>query len=220
MQSKGSLTMPTKFHARKHVRFVDLPRHKRRKAVIRLGWKISQQSDGLSFWTDHLLKDPDDPHRVHRWVDVYFLGADRFALWNAEFITTQMAVEDEIHSLAFEAVYAALSADEIKREFAFENRVIPPKRPGAPRLVQWVPRPDRQYAQFEGRTFNQECERLEALYLATDAPVIGERFVTDRSYAYGIGLHAVVDEVTFDGAAIERTIQRFRDLGECDWRAA
>ena len=101
--------MPTKFHARKHVRFVDLPRHKRRNAVI---------------------------------------------------------------------------------------------------------------AQFEGRTFNQECERLEALYLATDAPVIGERFVTDRSYAYGIGLHAVVDEVTFDGAAIERTIQRFRDLGECDWRAA
>src|SRR5665647_272982 len=120
--------MPTRFHTRKHVRFVDLPRHKRRNAVIRLGWKIARQADRLGFWTDQLLEDPDDPHRIHRWVDVYFLGADRLTLWNAEFITTPLAVEDEIHERAFEAVYAGLSAEEIESEFAFESRTIPRKQ--------------------------------------------------------------------------------------------
>ena len=212
--------MPTRFHTRKHVPFVDLPRHKRRNAVIRLGWKIARQADGLGFWTDQLLEDPDDLHRIHRWVDVYFLGADRFTLWNATFITTPLAVEDEVHGRAFEAVYAGLSAEEIECEFAFESRTVPRKRPGEPRMVEWVQRPHRPYPQFEGRTFQQECERLEAHYLATEAPVIGERFVTDRGYAYGIGLHAVVREATLDRAAIERTIQRFRDIGEHDWHAA
>jgi hypothetical protein len=170
--------MPTRFHTRKHVRFVDLPRHKRRNAVIRLGWKIARQAGGFGFWTDQLLEDPEDPHRIHRWVDVYFLGADRFTLWNAEFITIALAVEDALHDRAFKAAYAGLSAEKI------------------------------------------ECERLEAHYLATEPPVIGERFVTDRGYAYGIGLHAVVRESTLDRAAIERTIQRFRDMGERYWHAA
>ena len=84
--------MPTRFHTRKHLQFVELPRHKRRNAVIRLGWKIARQTDAHGFWTDQLLEDPDDPHLIHRWVDVYFLGADRLTLWNAAFITIPLAV--------------------------------------------------------------------------------------------------------------------------------
>ena len=56
--------------------------------------------------------------------------------------------------------------------------------------------------------------------LATDPPDIKECFAADRGYAYGVGLHAVVDEPTLDRAAVERCIQRFRDLGERDWSAA
>ena len=149
--------MPDRFHTRKHIRFVDLPRHKRRSAVVRLGWQIAQRSDGAEFWADHLLEDPDDPDHVHRWVDATFLGVDRFTLWNAEFITTQLAMEDAIRGRAF-------------------------------------------------------CK--------TDAPVITDRFEIDRGYAYGIGLHAVVAETNLDRAAIERTIQRFRDCGERAWQGA
>jgi hypothetical protein len=58
--------------------------------------------------------------------------------------------------------------------------------------------------------------RLEAHYRATDMPVIGESFSIDRSYAYGIGLHAVVAESNLDRTAIERTITRFREMGECN----
>ena len=44
-----------------------------------------------------------------------------------------------------------------------------------------------------------------------------ESFTTDRGYAYGIGLHAVVAETNINLDAIVRTIQRFRALGERDW---
>lgn len=210
--------MPDRFHTRKHIRFVDLPRHKRRSAVVRLGWQIARRTDGAEFWADHLLEDPDEPHHIHRWVDVTFLSADRFTLWNAEFITTQMAVEDAVHARAFSETEALLSAEESEIEFKWEWKSVPLKHPGDLRAKELVQRPDRHYSQFEGRTFHQECERLEALYLATDPPVITESFAIDRGYAYGIGLHAVVAEANLDRAAIERTIQRFRDSGECAWQ--
>jgi hypothetical protein len=124
--------MPTRFHTRKHVPFVDLPRHKRRTAVIRLGWKIARQADGPGFWTDQLLEHPDDPHRIQHWVDVYFLGTDRFTLWNAEFITITLGVADGLHERAFEAAYAGLSAEEIEREFAFPRLRATGQRPVIP----------------------------------------------------------------------------------------
>ncbi len=210
--------MPNRFNTRKHVRFVDLPRHQRRSAVVRLGWQIARRSDGAGFWTDHLLEDPDYPNHVHHWVDVTFLGADRFTLWNAEFITTQMALEDATQSRAYSEAHALLSADESEAEFKWEWKTVPLKHPGGLRSKEWVQRPDHHYSQFEGRTFRQETERLEALYLASDPPVIKERFEIDRGYAYGIGLHAVVAEENLDRAAIERTIQRFRHSGERAWQ--
>ena len=212
--------MPNRFHTRKHIRFVDLPRHKRRNAVVRLGWQIERRADGAEFWTDHLLEDPDEPNRIHHWVDVTFLGADRFTLWNAEFITTQLAMEDAINSRAFSETNVRLSPEESETEFKWEWKSVPLQSPGGLRAKELVQRPDRHYSQFEGRTFRQESERLEALYLASEPPMIKERFEIDRGYAYGIGLHAVVAEANLDRAAIERTIQRFRDGGECAWQGA
>jgi hypothetical protein len=50
-------------------------------------------------------------------------------------------------------------------------------------------------------------------------PTPSERFEIDRDYAYGIGLHAVINVTTFDTATIEQTIERFRALGETNWVA-
>ena len=97
---------------------------------------------------------------------------------------------------------------------------MPLKHPGDLLAKELVQRPDHHYSQFEGRTFRQETERLEALYLASDPPMMKERFEIDRGYGYGIGLHAVVAETNLDRAAIERTIQRFRVCGECAWQGA
>ncbi len=212
--------MPDRFQIRKHVQFVDLPRHKRRSSVVRLGWQIAQRPDGAGFWTDHLLEDPEEPNRIHHWVDINFLSSDRFTLWNAEFITTQLAVEDAIHERAFRETEARLSPDESEAEYKWEWKSVPLKSPGDLRAKELVRRPDRHYSKFEGRTFKQECERLEALYLVSDPPVVTEQFEIDRSYAYGIGLHAVVAEKNLNRAAIERTIQRFRNMGERDWQSS
>ena len=196
-----------------------LPRHKRRDAVVRMGWKIANQPEGCPFWTDHLLIDPQDPERIHNWVDVYFLGADRFTFWNAEIVTLRLARQDEVEGRSFKAAYAQLNEQEIAREFAIETVAVPRTRPGQMRTRQWVQRPVQRYPQFEGRSFTEECLRLEANFLASDPPEVTERFEIDPSYAYGIGLHAVVDEPTLDRAAIERCIERFRKLGEREWRA-
>ena len=48
-------------------------------------------------------------------------------------------------------------------------------------------------------------------------PMPPARFEIDRNYAYGIGLHAVVDVATLDAVAIEQAIARFRALGEKSW---
>ena len=211
--------MPNRYHTRKHLRFVELPRHKGRDAVIRLGWKIANQADGCPFWTDHLLVDPEDPQRVHHWIDVYFLSADRFTFWNATIMTLELAQQDELRDQSFKLAYAQLSAEEIEHEFAIETVNVPRTRPGQVRSRLWIQRPKQCYPQFDGRTFHAECERLEVHLLATDPPDVRETFEIDRDYAYGLGLDAVVDEPTLDRAAVERCIQRFRDLGERDWSA-
>lgn len=215
--------MPERFGQRKHLPFVKLSLHERRDEVVRLRWRIARQAGpegACGFWTHHLLEDPDDPGRQHQWVDVYFPGAERHTLWNAAFITTQMALDDAISERAFSAAHAQLSPEESEREFAMQWRTLPRTRPGGMRMSEWVRRPDIHYPQFEGRSFRDECERLEAQVRATDPPRVGESFIIDRSYAYGIGLHATVAEANLDRAAIERTILRFRQLGERDWRAA
>lgn len=214
--------MPERFRQRKRAPFVKLSLHERRDAVVRLHWRIARQAapeDGCGFWTHHLLEDPDHPGRQHQWVDVYFPGAERHILWNAAFITTQMALEDAISERAFSATHAQLSPEESEREFAMEWRSLPRRRPGEMRMSEWVQRPDIHYPQFDGRSFREECDRLEAHVRATDPPRVGESFTTDRSYTYGIGLHATVAEANLDRSAIERTILRFRQLGERDWQA-
>ena len=50
-------------------------------------------------------------------------------------------------------------------------------------------------------------------------PAPFKRFGVDRNYAYGIGLHAVVDAANLDTEVIERTITRFRAVGENSWVA-
>ncbi len=134
--------MPVRSRHRKHRRFIDLSAHKRRDAVIQLKWKIERnalQAGHIVFWTDHLMEDPDLPTRQHQWIDVVFLGRDRCTLWNAEIITTGLAVDDAISNHAHEVAYAKFSEEEAKSEFAMEFKPVPRKRPSDTRRDQ--PRP-------------------------------------------------------------------------------
>lgn len=163
--------------------------------------------------------DPDDPQRIHDWIDLTFLGTDHSTLWNAEFLTTRMVAQDKARAWAFEHAHAQLTPEERQQEFAMKWKAVPRSRPSAPRLMELLRQPEIQYAKFESRTFREECERLETQYAANNAQPVAESFTTHRNYAYGIGLTAVVAEENLDCAAIVRTIQRFRDIGESDWQS-
>ena len=70
----------------------------------------NQNTGSTLFDSHHLLIDPDEPNRQHTWVDVVFPGLDRFALWNAAFITTEMAKSDLASEQAHEQISARLAA--------------------------------------------------------------------------------------------------------------
>jgi hypothetical protein len=116
--------------------FVTLPRHKRRDTVVRMGRKIANQPEGYRFWADHLLTDPEDPARIHHWVDMYFLAADRFMFWNAEIVTLRLARQNEVKDRSFKAAFVQLNEQETARECAIETVAVPRTRPSQMRTRQ------------------------------------------------------------------------------------
>jgi transposase-like protein len=71
--------MSSRFKKRK--RFVSLPKHKRNDHYINLKNRIKRDSSiyGDLFWSDLVIDESEDS----RWCDFYFLGLDKFTIWNA-----------------------------------------------------------------------------------------------------------------------------------------
>jgi hypothetical protein len=199
--------------------FAQLARHRRRSAVRKLQDTIRKnaaQTGSQLFHTDHLLVDPEEPERLHAWVDVCFLGLDRFTLWNAEFITPEVALQDIAYERAFEETHAKLEAAGEVYESNQLSHAIAPTRPGGMKTYRIEFLPEKRYPCLDGLTFSKALNALEQELLKT-LPMPGESFKINRKFRYGIGLSAVVRVETFDVAAIERTIHRFRESGERDW---
>lgn len=215
--------MPDRSPSRRAIRpFVSLPRHRRRSAVIALHGRMMRHAyytGSTLFDSNQLLINPEEPDRLHTWVDIVFPGLDRFTLWNADFITTEMAKHDLASSRADAEISAKLEAAGEVYEPSMTLHLIPRKRPGAPRMYRMEFAPEEHYDCLNGQTYRQASEALEK-HLMQSLPTPHERFEIDRGYAYGIGLHAVVDVATLDTVAIEHTIARFRALGEKAWTAA
>jgi hypothetical protein len=106
--------MPDRSSSRRAIRpFISLPRHRRRSAVIALHGRMLRHAyytGSKLFDSNQLLIDPEEPDRLHTWVDIVFPGLDRFTLWNAELITTEMAKHDLASSLAHDEMSAKLEA--------------------------------------------------------------------------------------------------------------
>jgi hypothetical protein len=214
--------MPDRSSSRRAIRpFMSLPRHRRRSAVIALHGRMLRHAyytGSTLFDSNQLSMDPEEPDRLHTWVDIVFPGLDRFMLWNAELITTEMAKHDLASSRADDEMSAKLEAAGEVYEPRMTSHLIPRKRPGAPRMYRVEFAPEKHYDCLDGQTYAQAREALEA-ELMRSLPTPPERFEIDRGYAYGIGLHAVINVKTFDTLAIEQTITLFRELGEKNWLA-
>ena len=203
-------------------RFVELARHRRRTMVRRLQTKIAANADEFGGrFTSHLaMSEPNRPPELDRWFDFKFLGLDRFTYWNVCLITAGEAFWDAVHNLAYERASAALSPEDWMQEHRFEFEPAQVLPSGKILTYRFKSREPVHHAAFDGRTLREQVEHLEREIVRHEPPAIHESFRTDRRYTHGIGLHAVVDAPHVDRAVIEAAIDRFRSLGEADWRAA
>ena len=212
----------SRHHPKKRPPFITLPRHRRSDKVIRLKGEIRRDADlyGGRFTSHHVLNEPGRPDLYSQWADFYFVGSNRFTIWNAEIVTTRQAFWDEASNLAYQLTDSLVMPEERDTESKMEFEPAQISRTGKILSYQQVKREPVHYEQFGGLTFLEQWEKLEAGIVRNEPPIIYESFKLDRSYAYGIGLRIVLDVDVINQAAIELAIDKFLATGETDWQPA
>lgn len=210
-------------YAKKRPPFFTLSQHKRRDEVIRLKGRIKRDSNEYGgMFTSHLVLDePDRPDVYNQWFDFLFIGQDRFTIWNAAIITAQQAAWDAAHGLAYERMMAMMTPEE-KSAWNSLELFEPAEVSSTGKVLSYTltKRKAMRFKSFGELSFFEQWEKLESEIIRDEPPTIYESFRLDRSYAYGIGLHIVLDVDVINRAAIEQAITRFRVIGETDWQAA
>lgn len=204
----------------KRRKFMSLSRKKRRQLIFELRTRIRQEAsyNGGRFASHQVIEDPDLPENYTQWADFHFLSRDKFVCWNAELLTAKAAFWDAVENVAWDKAYAALGDDirEPKMEFRPASR----SPSGEILSWEWIEKEPVRYDQFEGRTLQEEINRLAAAIVREEPPTIYEQFELNHTYAFGIGLHIVADVDVVDRATIEASIDRFMELGEVEWRSS
>lgn len=209
-------------YAKKSPPFFTLSQHKRRDEVIRLKGRIKRDSNEYGgIFTSHLVLDePDRPDVYNQWFDFLFLGQDRFTIWNAAIITAQQAAWGAAHGLAYERMMAMMTPEE-KSAWNSLELFEPAEVSSIGKVLSYTltKRKAMRFKSFGDLSFYEQWEKLESEIIRDEPPTIYESFQLDRSYAYGIGLHIVLDVDVIDRTAIEQAITKFREIGETDWQA-
>jgi hypothetical protein len=210
--------MRRRYRKNKYTPYADLPPRKRRDAFVDLRGKILRDTPiyGGKFTSHQVLDEPGRPDLFNQWFDFLFLGLDGRTIWNAEIITARRSFWDEVDSLTWDRVTALMSEEERAAEFRLDFEPVPD---GRRKMYRIRPRERPCYTAFGGLTFKEYEEQVAAEIIRENPPAIHERFITDRSYRYGIGLHIVVDADALDQAVVAAAIERFNELGEIDWSA-
>lgn len=171
--------------------FLELARNKRADKVFELKHRIAK-GPFLNFWSRDYLDEGAS------WADVYFLGNDRFTLWNALIMSGPNAYQDAKQTAAFNEVYDSLTPEEKEADRSY---FVPSDRPGFSEMKF----PKIKFDQFEGRTsFEQIRKREKEIEVEVYA-----HHQAHLDYQYGIGLTSVLDIPILDIAAIEHYVNTF-----------
>jgi hypothetical protein len=196
--------------------FISLPKHKRGDAFIKLKGDIKREVAHYGgLFTSPLILDESNNSQ---WFDFYFLGLDKFTIWNATIITSLVALQDAVNHLAYTRTAEMMTDEELDAEFKME--FVPADRSKTGKVLNYwiVEREKKRYDQFGGLTFFEQ-KKLETKIIAESPPTIYECFQIDLSYRYGIGLSIVMDVDVINRSVIEQAIIKFRELGEKNWQA-
>ncbi|MBV5301739.1 MAG: hypothetical protein J0649_08175, partial [Methylococcales bacterium] len=95
-----------------------MPKHKRNDHYINLKNRIKRDSSiyGDLFWSDLVIDESEDS----RWCDFYFLGLDKFTIWNATICNAELALQDEVYDMAHTQAISMLTEEEQEEEFKTE----------------------------------------------------------------------------------------------------
>lgn len=199
--------------------FTALSRHRQRDAFVKLRWKILRDTPvyGGLFTSDLVLDEPGRPDACRQWFDVLFLGLDGRNIWNATITTGNLCFWERIQDLALEQTRSRLTEAELEEEYRW--KFSPPFYVGRQKFYRVIRSEPRRHAALDGLTVREYEEKAASEILHNTPPEIHESFRLDRSYQYGIGVEIIADSPIIDRAAIERSIRRFRELGEADWQS-
>ncbi|MDP1651232.1 MAG: hypothetical protein Q8L56_00750 [Rhodocyclaceae bacterium] len=211
----------SRHHPKKRPPFITLPRHRRSDKVIRLKGEIRRDADlyGGRFTSHHVLNEPGRPDLYNQWADFYFVGSNRFTIWNAEIVTARRAFWDAAHNLAYDRADALRAQEERDADSKLEFEPASRSRTGRVLTYRLVEREPVRYEQFGGLTLSEQWEKLESEIVLNEPPTIYESFNLDRGYAYGIGLRIVLDVDVINQSTIELAIDKFLATGEADWQS-
>jgi hypothetical protein len=210
--------MPRRFQKKRRP-FINLPRHKRNDVFIKLRGEIKHEAENYGgMFTSHLILDES---RESQWCDFYFLGLDKFTIWNAEIITAKQALQDAVSDLAYSRAFEMLTPEELEAECKIEHEPADHcSKTGKILTYRMILPEPKRYEKFGGLTFSEQEQKLELDIIENTPPTVYEFFKSDLSYSYGIGLNIVLDVETINRKAIEQAIMKFRELGEKNWQAA
>ncbi|PTQ78679.1 hypothetical protein C8R21_14113 [Nitrosospira multiformis] len=197
--------------------FSELPRSRRRDLYVRLRWKITRKASyyGGKFTSDALLDEAGRPGPYKQWIDCLFLGGDGLTIWNATIVTATQQFWDEARLLAEERASSLLIDEQEEDGFIREG----PFLANGQKYFRMVKRQPKAYACLGGLTRQEYEEQCERAIIENEPPVIHESFTIESGYRYGIGLYAIVQADEINREVIERTIERFREVGEKDWQS-
>lgn len=199
--------------------FVSLTRRRRRDLYISLRWRITQEGSkyGGKFTTNHVLDEPDGPKLYKQSSDAFFLGSERTTIWNMSICTAAAAFWSKTYEIAHERALSLLSQEQNEQRWKMEWEG-PFFRDGQ-KYYTMVERAEQPYNCFGGLTLPEYEEKSELEIIENEPPEVFESLMTHRQCVYGMGLQAVVLADEINREVIETTIDRFRLVGETDWRA-
>lgn len=208
--------MPKK-HGRseKYTHFVDLSRKKRGTMALAIRRACAQLAPLLggrylcSYWRDF----PRLPEEGCQWVDCFFPGLDKFTFWNVEILTARAAFHDLVQKLAGKRADALLPEEVLHNLFTFEDRV------GTDGRIDPLGYNDSPFPELGGLDYHSFVQQAAREIAANEPPAVYEEFSVHTDYAYGIGLHIIIDAECITRDVIEQTLDRFTALGQKAWKS-
>jgi hypothetical protein len=205
---------------KKYTPFSKLSHHKQKDLFVKLRGEIKKTASeyGGNFTSPLVLNEPDRPDFFNQWFDFYFLGLDGVTIWNTVIYTANNAYWDAISDLAYK------EADRLcpNQKNNLDDFLIPVYDKITGKKLHYIMKDPEIEPELNNLTRSDFVEEYSSKLIHEDkgetAPIF-ESFKINKTYHYGIGLYAIVDAPYINKETIEAMIDKFRAMGEQEWKS-